>query len=66
MAVKRFKPMTPGTRQKSVSSFEEITATKPEKSLLAEKKRTGGRNNTGRITVRHIGGGNKRQYRLLC
>ena len=65
MAVKRFKPMTPGTRQKSVSSFEEITATKPEKSLLAEKKRTGGRNNTGRITVRHIGGGNRIKYRII-
>ncbi|MBO5224286.1 MAG: 50S ribosomal protein L2 [Clostridia bacterium] len=65
MAIKRFKPMTPGTRQKSVSSFEEITATKPEKSLLAEKKRTGGRNNTGRITVRHIGGGNRIKYRII-
>ena len=65
MAIKRFKPMTPGTRQKSVSSFEEITTNKPEKSLLAEKKRTGGRNNTGKITVRHIGGGNRIKYRII-
>ena len=65
MAVKRFKPMTPGTRQKSVSSFEEITTNKPEKSLLTEVKRTGGRNNTGRITVRHIGGGNRIKYRII-
>ena len=65
MAIRRFKPMTPGTRQKSVSSFEEITTNKPEKSLLAEKKRTGGRNNTGKITVRHIGGGNRIKYRII-
>ena len=65
MAIKRFKPMTPGTRQKSVSSFEEITTNKPEKSLLAEKKRTGGRNNSGKITVRHIGGGNRIKYRII-
>ena len=57
--------MTPGTRQKSVSSFEEITTNKPEKSLLAEKKRTGGRNNSGKITVRHIGGGNRIKYRII-
>ena len=65
MAIKRFKPMTPGTRQKSVSSFSEITTNKPEKSLLTEVKRTGGRNNTGRITVRHIGGGNRIKYRII-
>ena len=65
MAVKRFKPITPGTRQKTVSSFEEVTATKPEKSLLVTKNHTGGRNNNGRITVRHIGGGNRVKYRLI-
>ncbi len=65
MAIKRFKPMTPGTRQKSVSSFEEITSTKPEKSLLSTVKRTGGRNNSGKITVRHIGGGNRIKYRII-
>ena len=65
MAIKRFKPMTPGTRQKSVSSFEEITSAKPEKSLLSTVKRTGGRNNSGKITVRHIGGGNRIKYRIV-
>ena len=65
MAIKRFKPITPGTRQKTVSSFEEVTKTKPEKSLLSTVARTGGRNNTGRITVRHIGGGNRIKYRMI-
>ena len=65
MAIKRYKPMTPGTRQKSVSSFAEITTTKPEKSLLTTVKRTGGRNNSGKITVRHIGGGNRIKYRII-
>ena len=65
MAIKRFKPITPGTRQKTVSSFSEITTTTPEKSLLVSKNHSGGRNNTGRITVRHIGGGNKRKYRII-
>ena len=65
MAIKRFKPMTPGTRFKTVSSFDEITTKKPEKSLLDTSYRTGGRNNTGRITVRHIGGGNRIKYRII-
>ncbi|MCI8595303.1 MAG: 50S ribosomal protein L2 [Clostridia bacterium] len=65
MAIKRFKPMTPGTRFKTVSSFDEITTAKPEKSLLDTSYRTGGRNNTGRITVRHIGGGNRIKYRII-
>ena len=65
MAIKRFKPITPGTRQKTVSSFEEITTSTPEKSLLDTSYRTGGRNNTGRITVRHIGGGNRIKYRII-
>ncbi len=65
MAVKRFKPITPGTRQKTVSSFAEVTTDKPEKSLLVSKNHSGGRNNTGRITVRHIGGGNRNKYRII-
>ncbi len=65
MAIKRFKPMTAGTRFKTVSSFDEITTSKPEKSLLDVSYRTGGRNNTGRITVRHIGGGNRIKYRII-
>ena len=65
MAVKRFKPITPGTRQKTVSSFAEVTTNKPEKSLLVSKNHSGGRNNNGRITVRHIGGGNRNKYRII-
>ncbi|MDE6398726.1 MAG: 50S ribosomal protein L2 [Clostridiales bacterium] len=65
MAIKRYKPMTAGTRFKTVSSFDEITTTKPEKSLLDVSYRSGGRNNTGRITVRHIGGGNRIKYRII-
>ena len=52
MAVKKFKPVTPGTRHKIIGTFDEITASKPEKSLLRAKKSTGGRNNTGKMTVR--------------
>ncbi len=65
MPVKTFKPITPGRRQMTVSSFDEITRSTPEKSLLMPLKRTGGRNNTGRITSRWIGGGHKRRYRLI-
>ena len=65
MAIKRFKLITPGTRQKTVSSFEEVTAAKPEKSLVVSISRSGGRNNNGRITVRHIGGGNRIKYRII-
>ena len=65
MAVKKFKPTSPGIRQMTVSTFEEITATKPEKSLLAPLSKQSGRNNQGRITVRHRGGGHKRQYRII-
>ena len=65
MAIKRYKPKTPGTRFKTVAGFEEITTTTPEKSLLDVSYRTGGRNNTGRITVRHIGGGNRIKYRII-
>lgn len=65
MAMKRFKPITSGTRQKTVSSFEEVTRSTPEKSLLDTQSKSGGRNNNGRITVRHIGGGNRRKYRII-
>ncbi len=65
MAVKRFKPITPGTRFKTVPDFAEITSATPEKSLTVSKNRKGGRNNTGRITVRHIGGGNRIKYRII-
>lgn len=65
MAIKRYKPTSAGTRFKTVASFEEVTRTQPEKSLLDTVSRTGGRNNTGRITVRHIGGGNRIKYRIL-
>ncbi len=65
MAVKSFKPTSPGRRQMTVSAFEEITASKPEKSLLAPMKKTAGRNAQGCITVRHHGGGHKRQYRVI-
>lgn len=65
MALKKFKPTTPGRRQMSVSSFEEITSVKPEKSLLVTLNKNSGRNNSGRITVRHRGGGAKRKYRLI-
>jgi large subunit ribosomal protein L2 len=57
--------MTPGTRQRSVSAFDTITKDEPEKSLLAPLKRNGGRNNNGRITTRHQGGGHKRRYRIV-
>jgi large subunit ribosomal protein L2 len=65
MALKSFKPHTPSSRYKQHPTFEEITKSTPEKSLLAPIKRTGGRNNTGRITMRHVGGGAKRHYRLV-
>ncbi len=65
MAVIKHKPTSPARRNMSVSDFAEITCTKPERSLLAPVARTGGRNNTGRITVRHIGGGNRIKYRII-
>ena len=65
MPLKNFKPNTPSARYKNLPSFDEVTKSKPEKSLLKPLKRTGGRNNTGRITCRHIGGGHKRHYRLI-
>ena len=65
MAIRIFKPMTNGSRQRSVLTSEEITKTTPEKSLLVPKKKNDGRNNQGKITVRHRGGGVKRKYRLV-
>ena len=65
MALKTFRPLTPASRYKALPSFEEITKTKPEKSLVEIKRRSGGRNNNGRITTRHIGGGHKQKYRII-
>lgn len=65
MALRKLKPTTPGQRHKIVSTFDDITASKPEKSLLAPIKRSGGRNNTGKMTMRYIGGGHKRRYRII-
>ena len=65
MAIKKLKPVTPGQRFRTVSDFSELTADRPEKSLLEPLNKTGGRNNHGRITCRHRGGGHKRRYRLI-
>jgi len=63
--IKKYNPTSPGRREMSVATFEEITKSKPEKSLLVPKKSTGGRNNMGRITTRHRGGGHKQHYRII-
>jgi large subunit ribosomal protein L2 len=65
MAIRKINPTTPGQRFMTVSSFEEITTNEPERSLLEDLKSSGGRNNAGRITVRHRGGGAKRKYRII-
>ena len=65
MGIKNYKPTTPGRRGASVSDFADITTSKPEKSLLAPLKKTGGRNNHGHITCRFRGGGHKRRYRII-
>ncbi len=65
MGIRKFKPTTPGRRGSSVADFVEVTRSTPEKALLAPKSKTGGRNNQGRITTRHIGGGHKQAYRLV-
>ena len=65
MALRHYKPTSPGRRFRSVSSFDEITKTEPEKTLVAPLSKRGGRNNYGRITTRHRGGGHKRRYRLI-
>ena len=65
MAVRKFKPTTPGQRHKIIGTFEEITARVPEKSLVFGKKSSGGRNNTGKMTMRYIGGGSKKIIRIV-
>jgi large subunit ribosomal protein L2 len=65
MAIKRYRPTSAGRRFMTVSNFEEITRSEPEKSLVRPLKKTGGRNNRGRVTSRHIGGGHRRRYRLI-
>jgi len=65
MALKKYNPTSPGRRFQTVATFEEVTRSKPEKSLLKPTKRSGGRNSRGRITVRHRGGGHKRRYRVI-
>ena len=65
MAIKKYKPTTPGRRGMTSLTYEEITTNQPEKSLLAPLKSKGGRNNNGRITTRHQGGGHKRAYRII-
>src|SRR5512136_2711506 len=65
MAIKIYKPTSPGRRGMSVSTFDEITRTTPERSLLEPLRSRAGRNNEGRVSVRHRGGGHKRMYRLI-
>ncbi len=65
MAVKKFRPVTPSLRFRQISTFEEITSAVPERSLLEPIKKSGGRNNKGRVTARHRGGGHKRYYRII-
>ena len=65
MAIKAYRPITPAQRQKTTQDFDQITTNKPMKSLLKAKKQQAGKNNQGRITVRHRGGGVKRHYRIM-
>jgi large subunit ribosomal protein L2 len=65
MALKKYKPTTPGQRYKILNAFDEITTDKPEKSLIAPQKRSGGRNNEGKMTMRYIGGGHKKKFRVI-
>src|ERR671932_2507074 len=65
MGIRRYKPTSAGRRNMSVSTFEEITKKRPEKSLLEPLRKSGGRNNRGRLTTRHRGGGHKRAYRII-
>ena len=65
MGIRRIKPVTPGQRFKLAVTFEALTASKPEKSLLAPLKKSGGRNDTGKMTMRNRGGGHKRRYRII-
>ena len=65
MSLKKLKPITPGQRFRVVNDFDEVTTSKPEKSLIASKKRSGGRNNDGKMTMRYVGGGHKKRYRII-
>lgn len=65
MAIKKYKPTSPARRFMTVSAYDEITSTTPERSLLVSLNKSGGRNSMGRITVRHIGGGNRNKYRII-
>src|SRR5215468_10830388 len=65
MALKKFKPVTAGTRWRIGNSYAEVTTNVPEKSLLETKKRSGGRNSSGHLTMRYIGGGHKKKYRVI-
>lgn len=65
MALRKFKPTTPGQRNKVISAFDDITASAPEKSLVVGKKKSGGRNKSGKMTMRYLGGGHKRRYRVI-
>lgn len=65
MALKKYKPVTPSQRFKVISAFDDITTNRPEKSLLCPKHRTGGRNNSGKMTIRYRGGGHKKRYRII-
>ncbi len=65
MSVRKLKPITPGQRFRVVNGFDQITTDKPEKSLLVPNKRSGGRNNTGKMTIRQVGGGHKKRYRII-
>lgn len=65
MAVRKFKPVTPGRRHKIAGTFEDITSVTPEKSLIRPIKKSGGRNNQGKMTMRYVGGGHKRKYRVI-
>ncbi len=65
MPVKKYKPVTPGQRTKLIPSFSEVTSSVPEKSLIKPLKKSGGRNAQGRMTIRYVGGGHKRRYRLI-
>ncbi len=65
MGLKKLKPVTPGMRFRVMPDFEEITAARPEKSLVTDLRKSGGRNNVGKMTMRYMGGGHKRQYRII-
>ena len=65
MGLKKFKPTTPGQRHKVISDYKDVTASAPEKSLVKGRRKSGGRNNDGRMTMRYIGGGHKQKYRVV-